>query len=312
MNNNFICPNCKNTLLFKSKLVQCVSCGREFSDSFGILKLLPTKLEKNKINEDKLNFDPACDVYKYNKQVWRCLIDLSFHLQRFEKEILPLFKGKKKILELACGNGWASALTKLSLPNSTVYASDVSPSVLELKAKKLFNIMQAKVDFIVAADAENLPFDDGSLDCVFVIASLHHFPNTSKVLKEVKRVLTKGGIFVGIDGTMPEKFRRLILGPEGKIKRAENFGILEQLFTYKDWLDMLKEAGFSKSSLTPYLNPDYMQSANNEDEAKIMRFSLIRELLFKGVINRLPKKIIEWLCLLDLLPVGVIIYYKKE
>jgi ubiquinone/menaquinone biosynthesis C-methylase UbiE len=43
------------------------------------------------------------------------------------------------------------------------------------------------------ADAENLPFPDGSFDVVYSFGVLHHTPNTQKSIDEVYRVLKPGG-----------------------------------------------------------------------------------------------------------------------
>lgn len=43
------------------------------------------------------------------------------------------------------------------------------------------------------ADAENLPFSDGSFDIVYSWGVLHHSPDTVKAISEVHRVLTEGG-----------------------------------------------------------------------------------------------------------------------
>lgn len=312
MKNIFCCPECKKTLSVKRNSACCPVCGRKFNFSQGVWELLPKNLEENKINEDKLHLLPECDVFKYNKQVWRCLVDLAPHLQRFEKEILPKIKGKRRVLEIACGNGWASALVKLNYPKAEVYASDVSLNVLKLKTKKLCQLMGVKLDQFVVADAENLPFTDESFDFVFIIASLHHFPDIPKVLREVRRVLSKGGLFIGVDGTMPIWYQRLVFGRNQIVERSRKFGILEKLLTYRQWEEIIKSGGFPGDSLTLYTNPDYSQSVNNPDEAKINRFQFLKEIVFKVFVSRLPIPFVKFLCKIDLLPAGIVIEYTKK
>jgi ubiquinone/menaquinone biosynthesis C-methylase UbiE len=46
------------------------------------------------------------------------------------------------------------------------------------------------------ADAEQLPFADGSVDAVVAHATIHHLPDVDRALREIVRVLRPGGRFV--------------------------------------------------------------------------------------------------------------------
>lgn len=46
---------------------------------------------------------------------------------------------------------------------------------------------------VLVADAENLPFEDGSFDLVYSWGVLHHTPNTVRAFQEIRRVLRPGG-----------------------------------------------------------------------------------------------------------------------
>jgi ubiquinone/menaquinone biosynthesis C-methylase UbiE len=46
---------------------------------------------------------------------------------------------------------------------------------------------------VLGADAEHLPFPDGSFDVIYSYGVLHHSPDTSKAVSEVHRVLRRGG-----------------------------------------------------------------------------------------------------------------------
>ena len=46
---------------------------------------------------------------------------------------------------------------------------------------------------VLVADAEQLPFDDGSFDLVYSYGVLHHTPDTEAAVAEVRRVLKPGG-----------------------------------------------------------------------------------------------------------------------
>ena len=48
---------------------------------------------------------------------------------------------------------------------------------------------------LMVADAENLPFPDGSFDLVYSWGVIHHSPNTAVAAREILRVLKDGGAF---------------------------------------------------------------------------------------------------------------------
>ena len=45
-------------------------------------------------------------------------------------------------------------------------------------------------------DALSLPFEDGSIDCLYCISMLEHIPQCVKIIDEVVRVLRNGGLFI--------------------------------------------------------------------------------------------------------------------
>lgn len=49
----------------------------------------------------------------------------------------------------------------------------------------------------VQADIERLPFRDGCFEIIISTEVLEHVPNPAKAVKEIKRVLGDGGLFMG-------------------------------------------------------------------------------------------------------------------
>jgi demethylmenaquinone methyltransferase/2-methoxy-6-polyprenyl-1,4-benzoquinol methylase len=66
----------------------------------------------------------------------------------------------------------------------------------------------------VCADAESLPFPDGSFDGVFIGYGLRNFRNLPEVVREIERVTRPGGLLVSLDFFLPANrwLRRLYLG----------------------------------------------------------------------------------------------------
>ena len=100
------------------------------------------------------------------------------------KEIQKLDSGK--ILDVGCGN--ANLFGLLEDGKYELYGVDFSQNMIEEAERKCGN----KATFRVA-DAENLPFDENSFDIIVCNASFHHYIHPQTVLKEMHRVLKKGG-----------------------------------------------------------------------------------------------------------------------
>ena len=101
------------------------------------------------------------------------------------------------ILEIGCGSGaFTIDAARAVGPEGTVHALDVQSEMLDQLRRKLSSPENADVSNIVAhqADAYHLPFDDGSLDLVYMVTVLSEIPDQARALDEFMRVLRPGGI----------------------------------------------------------------------------------------------------------------------
>ncbi|TAF65993.1 MAG: class I SAM-dependent methyltransferase [Cytophagales bacterium] len=110
-------------------------------------------------------------------------LNFSYNLHEFKN-----FKGKK-VLDVGCGNGYV--LSKFAKEGAEVYGVDITDKAIELTTKR-FDLLDLKGNFQVA-NAEQLPFEDETFDCVTSMGVLHHVPDTIKAVSEVHRVLKKDG-----------------------------------------------------------------------------------------------------------------------
>jgi ubiquinone/menaquinone biosynthesis C-methylase UbiE len=92
---------------------------------------------------------------------------------------------------LEIGGGMGTDLAQFAAHGAAVTDLDLSAGHLELAAEN-FRLRGLRGRFI-HHDAETLPFDDGSFDLVYSNGVLHHTPNTSAVVSEIRRVLRPGG-----------------------------------------------------------------------------------------------------------------------
>ena len=84
-----------------------------------------------------------------------------------------------------------------------VIASDLTPEMLVETAKNATSRNLRNVETI-AADAEQLPFDDGTFDLVTCRIAPHHFPSIPAFVREATRVLKPGGTFALVDNVTPD------------------------------------------------------------------------------------------------------------
>lgn len=109
--------------------------------------------------------------------------------------------GDGVILDLATGTGDIAALSRESYRASTVIGGDFSINMLR-EAKKRF---ADKEIFWQATDANNLPYKSDSFESATFGYLLRNVDDVVGVLKEVNRVLKKGGKVVCLDTTPPAK-----------------------------------------------------------------------------------------------------------
>lgn len=95
----------------------------------------------------------------------------------------------KRVLDLACGTGYGSAL--LAQAGAEVTGIDISPEAIR-KAKSRYG---ANINFIIA-DCYDLPFANGSFDVVVANEMIEHVEDHDGLIKEAVRVLTDDGLFL--------------------------------------------------------------------------------------------------------------------
>jgi demethylmenaquinone methyltransferase/2-methoxy-6-polyprenyl-1,4-benzoquinol methylase len=111
------------------------------------------------------------------------------------------------VLDLAAGTGDFSRLALQRFPKARSVAVDLTEEMLRVARSRGLNEA-------VCADAQKLPFADGSFDCVFVGYGLRNFPSLDAALHEIKRVTRPGGCIVSLDFFLPANrlLREIYLG----------------------------------------------------------------------------------------------------
>lgn len=151
-----------------------------------------------------------------------------------------------KLVEFGCGTGFYTQL--LAGKADRVVATDLSPGMLAL-AKDQINASNVTFQ---TEDCQNTSLPDGVFDTAF-ISLVIHFTEPNKTLKEMHRILKRGGmlIIVNLDPRALNSLDRfccwiriLYHGFTGyRVKPPK--GLMNKVLTEKQLCDLLGESGFN-------------------------------------------------------------------
>ena len=134
-------------------------------------------------------FDDIADRYDFLNHLLSLGIDIYWR-KKFIK--LISLNNNSKILDVATGTGDLSIEILANYPESKIIGLDISPKMLEVAQKKI-NKKKLTTYTLVEGDAENLPFEDNSFDCVTIAYGLRNLGSPQRGLEEFNRVLKDGG-----------------------------------------------------------------------------------------------------------------------
>lgn len=96
----------------------------------------------------------------------------------------------ERILDLGCGNGWATRLLARRAPEVEAVGVDISPRMIARARARHDPRLSARYE---VAAFESLPFPDGYFDRVFSMESIYYAVDLGKALRQIHRVLAPGG-----------------------------------------------------------------------------------------------------------------------
>lgn len=147
------------------------------------------------------------------------------HVHRY-KEVLPVLTGTERILDLACGTGYGSAL--LAERAAEVIGGDVDAEAIALIDPALRQNPRVRFEVM---DGTKLPFDDSSFDVVVSFETIEHTTAFDAMLDEFKRVLKPNGHF------FVSTPNRLVQSPDGIVHNPYH----TQEFTPDEFRSMLQK-----------------------------------------------------------------------
>ncbi|OUP08959.1 class I SAM-dependent methyltransferase [Collinsella sp. An2] len=143
-----------------------------------------------------------------------------------------------RILDMGCGTGALAELVLQEVPEVQLTGIDLSSAMVERASCRL-----AGAATVLRADAEALPFQDGSFDIVYCNDSFHHYPDPVRAAFQAWRVLAADGVCIVGDVWQPAPARSLMnawmpLSHEGDVRiysETELRDVLGTWFEHVRW-----------------------------------------------------------------------------
>ena len=180
------------------------------------------------------------------------------------------------ILDLGCGDGQLTQ--RIAATGALVLGVDASAHMVEAARERGIEAEQA--------NAELLPFHDGTFDAVFSNAALHWVRNQDEMLAQVHRVLRTGGRFVaemGGHGNIAaiHVALRAVLGRHGYGDREDGVNYYP---TAESYADRLERHGFTVEQIAIIPRPTKLAEDGMEGWLRTFR---------RGVLDGLPEDVRE-------------------
>ena len=138
------------------------------------------------------------------------------------------------ILDLGCGNGWATRLLGQAAAGATALGVDASPAMIA-KAEELHeNTVRARYE---VGRFEALDFPDGKFKRAFSMEAFYYAVDLDRALSEVLRVLKPGGRFDCVVNYFEES--------EASSTWPEYTGLAMNRLDTAGWIAALERAGFA-------------------------------------------------------------------
>lgn len=183
--------------------------------------------------------------------------------KRWRRKAIKYIRPEEKglLLDVACGTGdFSIAAQRAGVQQVT--GIDISANMVAIGQKKVEALGLAPYITLQAGDSEQIEFEDGHFDVVTVAFGVRNFEHLETGLKEMQRVLKKGGKVIILEFSMPEHFpmkqlyrfyfRHIlpVLGGWISGNRGAYTYLPESVMKFpqgKKFMDIMKECGFQQA-----------------------------------------------------------------
>lgn len=176
--------------------------SNESKTHFGYSKVSP----KEKTQKVRHVFESVAENY----DLMNDLMSMGMH-RLWKKFVLHIaaIRPQQSVLDLAGGTGdLAAEMTRSVGDHGQVVLCDINASMLQTGRDKLIDKGIVKNLAYVQADAEHLPFDDNTFDCVTMAFGLRNVTFKENCLASVYAKLKPAGKFIVLEFSQPDAWLR--------------------------------------------------------------------------------------------------------
>lgn len=191
-------------------------------------------IEMENVKQAKESFDRILDNKKY-ADIIRDDKHLSVLLDLIDDN------NYRKILDIGTGTGYLAFPLAKEHPTANIYGIDIAETIIEknndsVKEKGIQNLI------FQAFDGLTYPFDDESFDLIVTRYAFHHFPNVNDAVRQMNKLLIKGGRVLVSDPVRSEHDSNGIIDSFMKVKKDGHI----QFYTFEELDEFFTNNGFSK------------------------------------------------------------------
>ena len=152
------------------------------------MSLIPNSELTDAGNPSKPTGRAGADMLRYMNEEHSDLTLWALDLIAYNKE--------DRILDIGCGGGATLRCLYDRVPDGHLTGVDYSDVAVALSGETNADIIASGRMEIVSGSVSDLPFEDASFDKIVTVESFYFWPDPIESLKEVRRVLSPGGVFL--------------------------------------------------------------------------------------------------------------------
>ncbi len=196
------------------------------------MSLIPNAKLTDAGNPSKPTGEAGADMLRYMNEEHSDLTQWALDLFAYNKN--------DRILDIGCGGGATLRCLYERIPDSHLTGIDYSEVAVNLSKELNADIIASGRMEIISGSVADLPFADGSFDKIITVESFYFWPDPVESLKEVRRVLSKGGVFLLVS----EIYERADLTPHSRENIAKYHMNVPGI---EEFREIFRLAGFSET-----------------------------------------------------------------